>query len=213
MDRKASWQAFGLILLVSLLSSLWWVLHSNSPIILQLSLVASGLVAWMIFAGWVSFLDMLFKGGGMSRTEILRVGGFATLPLVFLSIPYAGWLSVIWFWRIMYAALRSLYSTKPLYTLALIGSGSLMAMIAWGYGYLLVNTVLSSILRITVVVRALTGQGFALASRAILTTRTYTGRQPSLHGHAWTSSCVLKQLIVLLVEKMLAEADAAGIRS
>ena len=108
MDRKAIWQAFGLILLVSLLSSLWWVLQSNAPILLQLSLTASGLAAWLIFAGWVGFLDMLLKGGGMSRAEIMRVGGFAALPLVFLSIPYAGWLSVIWFWRIMYAALRSL---------------------------------------------------------------------------------------------------------
>lgn len=138
LDGQASWQAFGLVLLVGLISASGWVLRSGYPFPLLVSLTAGAVIAWLIFAGWAGFLEMLLKGGDLNRGEVLRVTGFAALPLMLLSIPYIGWLSVIWFWGLTYVALRSLYSTKPTYTLLLIGTGSLTAFMGWGLTVLII---------------------------------------------------------------------------
>jgi hypothetical protein len=86
---------------------------------------------------------MVSAGGGMTHHELLRLAGFAMLPLVCLSVPYIGWLSVVWFGGLMYRALRSFYSTKPLHTLFLVLSGSLIAFVFWGLSITVINTALA----------------------------------------------------------------------
>ena len=78
----------------------------------------------------------------MTHRELLRLAGFAMLPLGLLSVPYIGWLSVVWFWRLMYQALRSFYSTKPMHTLILVLAGSMIALVTLGLSVVVINTVL-----------------------------------------------------------------------
>lgn len=139
LDQKAGWQSFVVVIVASLLSSLGWILRSNNPFLIEVSLLIAAIIAWLILSGFISFLNMLFTGGMMNRQELLRLTGFAVLPLAFLSIPYVGWLSVVWFWSLLYMGLRSLYSTKPIHTIALIILGSLAAFITWGLTMVLVN--------------------------------------------------------------------------
>jgi len=146
LDQKAGWQAFSLLILTSLTSGLGWILRSDKPLLLEVSLLIAAVVAWLILAGFIRFLEMLFTGGGIDRKELLRLAGFTALPLALLSIPYAGWLSVVWFWSLLYAGLRSLYSTKPVHTLALVIIGNLAAFITWGITMVLINVVLGGLL-------------------------------------------------------------------
>jgi hypothetical protein len=142
LDRKADWAAFGLALVVSLMSGLGWILRSNNPFLLAISLVPCGMAAWWIFGYSINFIEMLSAGGGMTHRELLRLAGFAMLPLVCLSVPYIGWLSVVWFWGLLYRALRSFYSTKPGHTLFLVLTGSLVACVFWGLSVTVINTAL-----------------------------------------------------------------------
>ena len=148
MDKKANIPAFLLVNLVGLTSGAGWVLRSESPFLLLASLLVAAPVAWLVFAGCIRFLEMIFEGGGMERNELLRLAGFAALPLAFLSVPYVGWLSVVWFWSLMYTAIRSLYSMDPPHALALVWLGNMVAFVAWGLTMLLVNTVLTSLVGI-----------------------------------------------------------------
>lgn len=143
LDKKANWQAFGLTVLSGVLGGLRWVLGSEQGFYLLGSLLVSAVVAWFIFAGSIRFMEMVFTGGEMDRKELLRLAGFSTPPLALLSIPYVGWISLIWFWSLIYTGLRSLYSTKPWHTLALMMLGSLVAFVAWGIFLLVAYTLLT----------------------------------------------------------------------
>jgi hypothetical protein len=145
LDRNAGKTAFGVILLVGLLSGVGWVVKSERPWILLASLLTASLVVWYVFAGTISFFDQLIWAGGMSRIELLRMAGFTMAPLVWLSIPYIGWLSMPWFLVLSYKAIHSLYSTKPAQTLGLIGAAGLVSCVAWGFTVLMVSTVLESL--------------------------------------------------------------------
>lgn len=143
LDKKESLPALGLVLLLGAAGGLRWVLESENPVSLLASLFIGSCVAWLVFAESIHFAEMLWAGGGMERVELLRLSGFSALPLALLSVPYIGWLGVIWFWALIYTAIHSLYSTKPMHTVLLIGIGSLAAFSAWGMTVLLVNTVLT----------------------------------------------------------------------
>jgi hypothetical protein len=142
LDRKADWAAFGLVLVVSLLSGIGWILRSQNPFLSAISLVPCAVTAWWIFGYSINFIEMLSAGGGMTHRELLRLAGFAMLPLGLLSVPYIGWLSVVWFWGLMYRALRSFYSTKPMHTLFLVLAGSMIALVTLGLSVVVINTVL-----------------------------------------------------------------------
>jgi hypothetical protein len=143
LDKKESLPAVGLTLLAGAAGGLRWVLENGNPFALQVSLLIGSCAGWFVFTEAIHFVEMLWAGGGMQRKELLRLSGFSALPLAFLSIPYIGWLGVVWFWVLIYTAIRSLYSTKPRHTIVLIGLGSLAALTAWGMTVLLVNTVLT----------------------------------------------------------------------
>jgi hypothetical protein len=142
LDKKAWMPALGLVLSAGLIGGLRWVLDSEHPPQLVISLFISITIAWFIFAEAIQFAETLWAGGGMNRVELLRLSGFSALPLACLSIPYVGWLGVIWFWILIYTAVRSLYSTKPRHTAVLVGLGSLAAFSAWGLTVVLVNIIL-----------------------------------------------------------------------
>jgi hypothetical protein len=142
LDRKADWAAFGLVLVVSLVSGLGWILRSQNPFLLAISLVPCAVTAWWIFGYSIKFIETLSAGGGMTHRELLRLAGFAMLPLGLLSVPYIGWLSVGWFWGLMYRALRSFYSTKPMHTLFLVLAGSMIAIVTLGLSVVVINTAL-----------------------------------------------------------------------
>ncbi len=142
LDRKADWAAFGLVLVVSLVSGLGWILRSQTPFLSAISFVPCAVAAWWIFGYSINFIEMLSAGGGMAHGELLRLAGFAMLPLGLLSVPYIGWLSVGWFWGLMYRALRSFYSSKPGHTLFLVLAGSMIACVFLGLSVVLINTVL-----------------------------------------------------------------------
>jgi len=78
----------------------------------------------------------------MTLQELLRLSGFAMFPLICLSVPYIGWLSVGWFWALMYRALRSFYSTKPGHTLFLVLASSMIAFVSLGLSVVVINTAL-----------------------------------------------------------------------
>ena len=141
--KKGSLPALGLVLFAGTAGGLRWVLNSENRLPLLVSLIFGSSVAWFVFAESIHFVETLWAGGGMARMELLRLSGFSALPLAFLSVPFAGWLGVIWFWVLIYTAIRSLYSTKPLHTVLLIGMGSLAAFSAWGMSVLLSNTVMT----------------------------------------------------------------------
>jgi hypothetical protein len=142
LDRKADWAAFGIVLVVGLVSGLGWIMQSNNPFLLAISLVPCGVAAWWIFGYSINFIETLSAGGGMTRRELLRLAGFTMLPLVCLSVPYIGRLSVVWFWGLMYRALRSFYSTKPGHTLFLVLTGSMIAFVFLGLSVVVINTAL-----------------------------------------------------------------------
>jgi hypothetical protein len=142
LDRQADWAAFGLVLVVGLVSGFGWILRSQNPFLSAISLLPGVVLAWWIFGYSINFIEMLAAGGGMTHRELLRLAGFAMLPLVFLSLPYIGWLSVGWFWVLMYRALRSFYSTKPGHTLFLVLAGSMIAVVSLGLSVVVLNTAL-----------------------------------------------------------------------
>jgi hypothetical protein len=141
-DRKADWAAFWVVLVVGLVSGLGWILQSNNPFLLAISLVPCGVAAWWIFGYSINFIEVLTAGGGMTHRELLRLAGFTMLPLVCLNVPYIGWLSVVWFWGLMYRALRSFYSTKPVHTLFLVLTSSMIAFVFLGLCVVVINTAL-----------------------------------------------------------------------
>jgi hypothetical protein len=140
LDGKASWTAFGLVCVIGLISGLGWILRSGNP---YLSIVSTLLVAagtWWIFGYTISFVETLVGGGGVTRSELLRLTAFSAIPLILLSVPHVGWFSVAWFWGLMYRALRSFYSTKPRHTVFLLLTGSFVAFIFGGLAFVLINT-------------------------------------------------------------------------
>lgn len=143
LDTKANISALGLVLLTGSFGGLRWVLGDEHPFKLAISLIIAIVIAWFVFAESIQFAEMLWAGGGINRAELLRLSGFSALPLASFSIPYVGWLGVIWFWILIYAAIRSLYSTKPKHTAVLVGLGSLAAFSAWGLTVVVVKTVLT----------------------------------------------------------------------
>jgi hypothetical protein len=140
LNRKGNWTAFGLVCVIGLISGLGWILRSGS---LYLSIASTLLVAagtWWIFAYTISFVETLVGGGDVTRGDLLRLTAFSAIPIILLSVPYVGWISVAWFWGLMYKALRSFYSTKPRHTIFLLLTGSFVAFIFWGLAFVLINT-------------------------------------------------------------------------
>jgi len=74
--------------------------------------------------------------------ELLSITGYSFLPLIFLSLPYIGWLSIAWFLSVLYLALRYIYLLTIGRTLVLIGISSMVAFFAWGMVNLLVAVIL-----------------------------------------------------------------------
>jgi hypothetical protein len=146
LDRKANRAALMVVLLVGAAGSLSWWLQNENPAVSLSGFLPGMLAAWLVFGGSIHFIEMSFGGGGMSRRELWRLSGFAMLPLVLLGVPYVGWLSLVWFWGLMYRALRSFYAIKPGHAIFLIFTGSMVAFIVWGLTTVIVNTVVVSLL-------------------------------------------------------------------
>ncbi len=138
-NRWALPQSFAVLMCAVVLGSIHWIYSSPSPIFFSVSLAASGIAGWWIFAGTMKFLGQIFLAGLFNRRELLSLVGFATLPLVFLSLPVVGFVSVIWMLVLLWFGLRSSYLLKPLPALVLVLIGGGAAFITWGMMLLFIN--------------------------------------------------------------------------
>ena len=139
-DRQASWTAFGLVCVIGLFSGIGWILRSGRPYLTSVSTLLVTVGTWWIFGYSISFIETLVGGGGVTRAELLRLTAFSAIPLILLSVPYVGWFSFVWFWGLIYRALRSFFSIKPRHAVFLLLTGSFVAFVFWGLAFVLINT-------------------------------------------------------------------------
>ena len=141
-DRHAYLKAIVVVFLVAILGSLRWILSSANPWFTILGMIISWLVGWYFFTSSMVFLARLLWDMPVDTRELLSITGYSFLPLVFLSLPYIGWLSIAWFLGVLYLALRYIYLLTIARTFVLIGISSMVAFFVWGMVNLLVVVIL-----------------------------------------------------------------------
>ncbi len=140
-DPRAFLKAGVIVLMVAILGSLRWSLSSASPWITILGMVISSLLGWYFFASSMGFLARLLWDMPVATRELLSVTGYSFLPLIFLSLPYVGLLSIAWFLGILYLGLRYIYLLTVPRTLLLILISSMVAFFVWGMANLLISVI------------------------------------------------------------------------
>jgi hypothetical protein len=141
-DKRAFLKAGAIVLLVAVLGSLRWSLSSASPWITFLGMAVSSWLGWYFFASSMGFLARLLWDMPVETRELLSVTGYSFLPLIFLSLPDVGWISIVWFLGVLYLGLRYIYMLTVPRTLLLIVIGSLVAFFVWGMANLLIAVIL-----------------------------------------------------------------------
>lgn len=112
-DESATIQAALIVVVASLLTGLATV-FANDTLDNDVSTsrgfltgVIGSLLAWLVWSALTHFIGSRFFGATSSLGEMLRVIGFAHVPLFLIFIPFVGLLATFWFLFVAFKAIRA----------------------------------------------------------------------------------------------------------
>ncbi len=68
--------------------------------------IIAGFISWLVWAGLTYFVGVRLFGGTADLGEMLRVTGFAHVPLILTIIPIIGFFALLWALWVAVVALR-----------------------------------------------------------------------------------------------------------
>ncbi len=114
-DESATWQAAVIVSIAALLGGLGSGLTGgiiggdNAPGFGESFLTGalSAILSWVIWSGLIHFIGTKFFGAESTLGEILRVTGFAAVTTWLVVIPVIGALSILWYFWVVFKAIRT----------------------------------------------------------------------------------------------------------